>query len=94
LFIVVAVLAANGPFLSERVLFVLRPKSGNKDFAWRLVELLLLYFAVGTVGVLLEAKLGTTHTQSWEFYAITVALFVVFAYPGFVFRYLWRRPGR
>jgi len=24
---------------------------------------------------------------------VTVCLFLVFAYPGFVYRFLWRRPG-
>ena len=52
-----------------------------------------MHFIVGGIGVLLENKLGDIHSQKWEFYAITAALFVVFAYPGFVYRYLWRRRG-
>ena len=43
--------------------------------------------------MLLEGKLGDIHKQNWEFYAINASLFVVFAYPGFVYRYLWRRRG-
>jgi hypothetical protein len=35
--------------------------------------------------------IGNVFTQRWEFYAITLSLFVVMAFPGFVFRYLLRR---
>jgi len=91
--LLIALLAANLPFLLERIFFVVQPKSGNKNFAWRLLELVVLYFIVGGIGLLLENKLGDIHTQQWEFYAITASLFVVFAYPGFVYRYLWRRRG-
>ncbi|HVS27831.1 MAG TPA: DUF2818 family protein [Burkholderiales bacterium] len=84
-------IAANLPFFSERLLFVIRPKSGVKNFGWRLLEVLLLYLIVGGVGYLLEARAGNVHEQSWEFYAITLCLFLVFAYPGFVYRYLWRK---
>lgn len=93
LLLVLAFVAANLPFLFERIFFVVPAKSGSKGFAWRLFELVVLYFAVGLVAMLLERKFGATHAQNWEFYAITASLFVVFAYPGFVYRYLWRRRG-
>jgi hypothetical protein len=88
-----AFVAANLPFLAERIFFVARPKTGRKNMAWRLLELIVLFFAVGGIGMLLEGKLGDIHKQGWEFYAVNAALFVVFAYPGFVYRYLWRRRG-
>ena len=28
---------------------------------------------------------------NWEFYAVTGSLFLVFAFPGFVYRYFWQR---
>ncbi len=90
-----AFVAANLPFLFERILFVLRPASGSKNFAWRLLELLLLYFLVGALAGLLESgSHGSTYAQNWEFYATTLSLFVVFAYPGFVYRYLWQGGKR
>ena len=89
----VALIAANLPFLLERIFFVVKPKTGSKNVAWRLLELIVLYFIVGGIGLLLENKIGDIHPQKWEFYAITASLFVVFAYPGFVYRYLWRRRG-
>ena len=91
--LLVALIAANLPFLLERIFFVVKPKIGSKNFAWRLLELVVMYFIVGGIGLLLENKIGDIHPQKWEFYAITASLFVVFAYPGFVYRYLWRRRG-
>ena len=91
--LVLALVAANLPFLLERRLFVLPAGAHGKGVAWRLLELILLYFVVGGVAWLVERNLGPVQTQRWEFYATTACLFLVFAYPGFVYRYLWRRKG-
>lgn len=93
LLLILAFIAANLPFLVERIFFVIRPKAGAKNFAWRLLELVVLFFVVGGIARLLEGKLGDIQHQDWEFYAVNASLFVVFAYPGFVYRYLWRRRG-
>ncbi len=93
LLLILAFVAANLPFLVERIVFVAKPKSGSKNFSWRLLELVVMFFVVGGIGMLLESRLGDIHRQNWEFYAVNAALFVVFAYPGFVYRYLWRRRG-
>ena len=93
LLLILAFVAANLPFLVERVFFVLKPKTGSKGFASRLLELVVLFFVVGGIALLLEGKLGEIHKQNWEFYAVNASLFVVFAYPGFVYRYLWRKRG-
>lgn len=90
---VLALVAANLPFISERVLFVLHPKGRRKAAGWRLLELVIMYFAVGALALALEAHLGTIYPQAWEFYVVTACLFLVFAYPGFVWRYLWRGKG-
>lgn len=86
-----ALVSASLPFLSERVLFLRVPKSGGKHLFWRVLELAALYFAVGSVAYLLEIKQGPAHRQGWEFYVISACLFLVFGFPGFVYRYLWRR---
>lgn len=86
----IALLAANLPFLAERLLFVI-PLGRGKHFGWRLLELVILYFVVGGVSMLLEAQMGMRHVQNWEFYAVTACLFLVFAFPGFTYRYLWRQ---
>jgi hypothetical protein len=87
LLLVLAFCAANLPFFTDRVLGVM-PLRGGKNLAIRLGELVLLYFVVGGIGMLLEQRAGQISPQGWEFFAITGALFLTFAFPGFVWRYL------
>lgn len=93
-----AVIAANLPWLSERFLFVFNPSHGHKAFWMRLLEWFLLAFLVGLVSIGLERKAtGGTHEQDWEFYAVGLFLFMVFAIPGFIWRHQWlpfSRRGR
>jgi hypothetical protein len=88
-----ALIAANLPFFSEKEFFFIRPKNGKKAFVFRLCELILLYSLVGVVAYWLEGRLSPVHSQNWPFYVSTFALFVVFAWPGFVWQYFWRKPG-
>lgn len=89
LVLLLALVAANLPFLNERLLAVLPVGiGGRKSLAIRLAELVLLYFIVGGIGLLLERRVGQIAPQGWEFYAITGALFIVLAFPGFTWRYL------
>lgn len=85
--IIAALLAASLPFFTERIFGVLPLKAGKSVFI-RLCELLVLYFLVGAFGFVLEANQGNRFPQRWEFFAITACLFLVFAFPGFVYRYL------
>jgi len=68
-----------------------RTGARTKHFVMRLLELFVLYFVVGGLAYLLESRIGNVFPQTWEFYAITACVFVVFAFPGFVLRYL-RKP--
>lgn len=90
--IVAAFVASNLPFLTERLfgIWALGP-ARRKGLALRLLELLVFYLLVGALGLGLEQRLGQIAPQGWEFYAITVALFLTLAFPGFVYRYLARR---
>jgi len=90
LVILFAVVAANLPFVNER-LFVVGPRRTPKAFGWRLVELVLLYGLTLALGFAVEARLGQRQPQGWEFYAAMASLFVTLAFPGFVWRYLRRR---
>lgn len=91
--IVLAALAANLPFFNER-LFALIPFGRPVKSLWlRVLELLVLYFLLRGIAYLLEARIGNVFPQRWEFYAITACLFLVLAFPGFVFRYLRKRHG-
>ncbi|MDO8177356.1 MAG: DUF2818 family protein [Undibacterium sp.] len=89
LIILLAILVANLPFLNERC-FACVPlrRFPFKPFWWRLVELIIFYFALGAFAFSLESLAGNRFMQTWEFYAITACLFIVLAFPGFVFRYL------
>ncbi len=80
-----AFIAANLPFLAFNTIGK-RPTS----LLWRLAALIAAYFVVGAIGFAIESNLGKTTGQKWEFYAITFALFVTFAFPSFVYRYLLR----
>ncbi|WUR11630.1 DUF2818 family protein [[Empedobacter] haloabium] len=95
LVILLALLAANLPFINDRLFAVVPLKGGTsaarKPFLVRLLELVVLFFVVGSVGRLLEGRIGTVFPQTWEFYAIGACLFVVLAFPGFVVRYLRKR---
>lgn len=88
--IVLAVVAANLPFVNHRLLLV-GPRREPKPFSWRLLEWALLAGGVLAVGVALETQLGQRAPQGWGFYAAWVCLFAVFGFPGFVWRYLRRR---
>lgn len=88
-----AALAANLPFFNER-LFALFPLGRPIKSLWlRLLELIVLYFLLRLVANFLEEQIGNAFPQRWEFYVITACLFLVLAFPGFVFRYLRKRHG-
>ena len=89
LVLLLALLLANLPFLSNRLFTIIRLTTG-KNLAMRLGELLVSYFIAGGVGILLEQRAGQIAPQGWEFYAITGALFITFAFPGFTYRYLFK----
>ena len=92
LVLLVALAAANWPFCTERLLLV-GPRRAPKALSWRLLELALLAALTLGLGFALEARLGQRHAQGWEFYAAALCLFVTFAFPGFVWRYLRKRHG-
>lgn len=93
IFLVIAGLfAANLPFLTPRSFLGIPCRRSDKPFWLCLVELLLLYCLLGLLTRAFEhSAYGAAYPQGWEFYAITFCLFLVLAYPGFVYRYLWQR---
>lgn len=63
-----------------------RPASGHKPVGSRLLEWLLMYFVAGGIALGVEHKAtGGNYAQDWEFYAVTVCLFIIFALPGFIY---------
>lgn len=87
-FLVVAFIAANLPWFSERVFGFISLKSGKKSSWLCLLEWFVLYLLVGMVALGLEKKFTSDiYSQGWEFYASTLCLFIVFALPGFIYRF-------
>lgn len=89
--LIVAVLAANLPYLTERLLLV-GPRRAPKAAGWRVLELVLMALLTYGVGAFAEARIGQRAPQGWEFYAAGACLFVTLGFPGFVWRYLRRHP--
>jgi hypothetical protein len=83
----VALVAANMPFVAQRFLMFF-PLKTPKTLGVRLLELVIFYFLAGGLALLLEKRAGQIAPQGWEFYAITGALFITLAFPGFIYRYL------
>jgi hypothetical protein len=88
--IFVALIAANLPFINQRLFAVIQTSSNKKPFWIRLLELSIWYFLVGGLAYLIESSIGNVFTQGWEFFVITMCLFIVFSFPGFIFQYLRR----
>ncbi len=87
-----AFIAANLPWLSDKLFYFVTLKSNDKNLAWCLFELIVLYFNVGAIGLYAEhATLGQVSEQGWEFYTVTFSLFLVFAFPGFIYKVLWKK---
>jgi len=92
LVLAVALTLANLPFVNER-LFVVGPRRAPKSLGWRLLELFVFAAASLGLGFAIEARIGQRQPQGWEFYAAFACLFLTFAFPGFVWRYLRRHRG-
>jgi Protein of unknown function (DUF2818) len=89
--IALALLAANLPFFGERMFGLIAIVPGRKPFEVVLIEFILLYLLLGVAAYFLEARGSDPFRQGWEFYAISACMFIVLAYPGFVFRYLRKK---
>lgn len=92
-------LAANLPWFSDKLFYLIplrvaKNHHHGKSVAWCLLELVVLYFLMGAfVWYAEKATLGNVAPQGWEFYTVTSCLFLVFAFPGFVYKVLWNKPS-
>ena len=88
IFLVVAFIAANLPWISERLFGLVTVKSGKKSAWLCLLEWFILYLLMGMVALGIEKKFTSDiYPQDWEFYASTFCLFIVFSLPGFIYRF-------
>ena len=82
----IALVLANLPWFTEK-LFAVKSLPEGKTFSTRLIEWFVFYFIIGSIALGLETKLnGARHEQGWEFYVVTLCLFMVFALPGVIFQ--------
>ena len=84
-----ALLLANAPFVFARFLGFAADK--RQQPLWLVVELLLAYVAFIGLGHAVEAYFGQNSLQTWQFYAVSLCLFLSMAFPGFVWRYLLKK---
>ena len=89
--ILFSVAAANLPFLNDRVLGVIKLRQAAKSPWVVSFELLAMYVVAGLLGFAFEKALSNPFALGWEFYAITLCVFLVLGFPGFVYRYLLKR---
>lgn len=84
--ILLALVAANLAFTSPKFLFFKTVE--QKHVGWCLLEMLIWYAVIGIIGYSLESMIGNVFPKRWEFFAVSVCLFLVAAFPGFTWRFL------
>tara|TARA_B110000967_G_C18802361_1_gene519191 strand:- start:755 stop:1033 length:279 start_codon:yes stop_codon:yes gene_type:complete len=89
LIILSALLLANLPWLTNNFLFFIqKPKKSNFFIFF---ELIVFYFIFGIFLLFIEKQtMGNIHNQGWEFYIITFFLFLVFSFPGLIYKIVWK----
>ena len=90
--LILALIMANAPFLTQRGLGVIPLK--NKNILHHLSELVLGFVLIAGLAFLLEKRTGAVHQQGWAFYAIVICLYLVLSFPAFVWRYFWHGRHR
>jgi hypothetical protein len=89
--IVTAIVLANIPWFFQNRLFLLLPVQ-TKSVWINLVEWFVYFLLIGALAFMLEKNaMGQVQAQDWEFYAVTVFMFAIFSFPGFIYRYNLRR---
>lgn len=86
--IVLALVFANLPFLMPRWFGVIGV--GKKNILHHLAELAAGFALMALLSYLLESRAGSVYPKIWEFFVITACLYLVAAFPGFVWRYFWQ----
>ncbi|OSI09194.1 DUF2818 family protein [Neisseria zoodegmatis] len=90
--LLLAFIFANAPFLTQRLLGVFKLK--HKHIGHHLFELFIGFGITAGLAYMLESRVGTVHHQDWEFYAVVICLYLIFAFPTFVWRYFWHGRNR
>lgn len=84
----IALCLANLPWLNERFFVFFTAPAGHKQLWMCLLEWFAYFVLWLVLAIGVEKKLmGEITRQGWEFYVVILCLFVVFALPGFIYRY-------
>ncbi len=88
LYLILMLFMANLNWISDKWLGI----AGSINQLWqRFAALLPAYLITLVIAYLVEQLvMGQVWPQGWEFYSITLCLFLVFSFPGFVYRVLWK----
>ncbi|ULJ62815.1 DUF2818 family protein [Wielerella bovis] len=86
--LLLTLILANFPFLTQRGFGFLPLR--QKRILHHIVESIIGFLIIGVIAYVLESRAGSVHAQSWEFYVTCVCLYLVFAFPAFVWRYFWQ----
>ena len=86
--ILVALVAANAAYASRKFLFFKTLE--DKHVGWCLLEMGVWYALIGLIGYSLESMIGNAFPKRWEFFAVSLCLFFVAAFPGFTWRFLMK----
>lgn len=86
LIILIGLVTANIAFFSPKFLFI--KVLSDKHVGWCLLEMLVWYAVVGLFAYILEKMIGNPFPKAWEFYVVTLCLYLVAAFPGFSWRFL------
>ena len=83
---------ANAPFLSTRGFGIVPLK--RKGVLHHLFELMVGGLVLAGIAYMLEKRASEVHPQDWEFYVVVICLYLVAAFPAFVWRYFWHGRNR
>ena len=90
LIIISSLFLANIPWMTNSFFLIFKPI--KKGFFLIFAELVIFYFLIGGFFMLIEKEnIGNIHKQEWEFYVITFCLFIVFSFPGFIYKVIWKK---
>lgn len=83
-----AIVLANVPWILSNRLFIVVSLASPKKIWLNLIEWLVYLVIIGLIGTWLEySTMGNIASQQWEFYVINLFLFMIFSFPGFIYRY-------
>lgn len=90
--LLLALIFANAPFITTKFFGIIALK--RKHIGHHLIELLAGFLLTAILAYILESRAGAVHAQDWEFYVTVVCLYLIFAFPCFVWRYFWNERNR